>query len=64
MNEKNKSLSSYPDVLSIQDIMEILKIGRTLAYRLVNDKKIPAKKLGRDWIISKSNLIQFISEGD
>ncbi len=64
MNEKNKSLSSYPDVLSIQDIMEILKIGRTLAYRLVNDKTIPAKKLGRDWIISKSNLIEFISEGD
>ena len=64
MNEKNKSLSSYPDVLSIQDIMEILKIGRTLAYRLVNDKTIPAKKLGRDWIISKSNLIELISEVD
>lgn len=64
MNEKNKSLSSYPDVLSIQDIMEILKIGRTLAYRLVNDKTITAKKLGRDWIVSKSNLIEFISEGD
>lgn len=57
-----KQLSDYPDVLRIEDIMSILKIGKNLAYKLVNEKTIPAKKVGRDWIIAKSKFIEYLLE--
>ena len=66
MNNENLRLDNilvdYPDILGIEDLMQILKIGKNLAYRLVKEKTIPAKKVGRDWIIAKSQLIKYILE--
>ena len=53
-------LSNYPEVLNVEQMREILGIGRNLAYKLLADKKIVAKKLGHNWIIAKSNLLKFI----
>ena len=53
-------LSNYPEVLNVEQMREILGIGRNLAYQLLADKKIVAKKLGHNWIIAKSNLLKFI----
>lgn len=57
-------LSNYPEVLNVEQMREILGIGRNLAYQLLADKKIVAKKLGHNWIIAKSNLIKFIMSED
>jgi len=66
LNNENLRLDNilvdYPDILGIEDLMQILKIGKNLAYRLVKEKTIPAKKVGRDWIIAKSQLIKYILE--
>lgn len=56
----NQMLCEYPDVLNVEHIREILGIGKNLAYQLIADKKIIAKKVGHSWIIAKSNLIKFI----
>lgn len=57
-------LSNYPEVLNVEQMREILGIGRNLAYQLLADKKIVAKKLGHNWIIAKSNLLKFIMSED
>lgn len=59
-----RQLSNYPDVLTVEQMREILGIGRNLAYQLLIDKKIVAKKLGHNWIIAKSNLLKFITSED
>lgn len=59
-----RQLSNYPDVLTVEQMREILGIGRNLAYKLLIDKKIVAKKLGHNWIIAKSNLLKFIMSED
>lgn len=59
-----RQLSNYPDVLNVEQMREILGIGRNLAYQLLIDKKIVAKKLGHNWIIAKSNLLKFITSED
>lgn len=41
-------LSNYPEVLNVEQMREILGIGRNLAYQLLADKKIVAKKLGHN----------------
>ena len=50
----------YPDVVSVEQLMEMLQIGQSLAYRLLQNKIIPAKKVGRKYIIAKKNIIEFV----
>lgn len=61
---ENIIFANYPDVLNVEQMREILGIGRNLAYQLLINKKIKAKKLGHNWIIAKSNLISFVESED
>ncbi|MEY8392915.1 helix-turn-helix domain-containing protein [Lachnospiraceae bacterium 45-W7] len=55
-------LQEYPDILTAQEAMEILGIGKNLFYRLLNDRTIPAKRIGNKmWRIAKNDLIHYIS---
>ena len=47
-------LEEYPDILTPQEAMEILGIGKNLFYRLLKDGTIPAKRVGgKVWRIAK-----------
>ncbi len=60
----NKIFEAYPDVVGIEELMEMLGIGKSLAYRLLQSHKIEAKKVGRQYKIAKSRIIDYItSEG-
>lgn len=50
----------YPDVVSIEQVMEMLSIGRNTAYELLNTGRIRAVKLGRKFIIPKKSIIEFL----
>lgn len=52
--------TSYPDLLTIVQLKEILGIGITLAYRLVRDNTIRALKIGREYKIPKANVISYL----
>ena len=53
----------YPDVVTIEELQEMLGIGRGLAYDLVNSGKIKGVKVGRGWRISKEK-ISVVKNGD
>ena len=54
-------LEEYPDILTPQEAMEILGIGKNLFYKLLNGGVIPAKRIGKKiWRISKKDLIDYI----
>ena len=53
--------TSYPDLVNIQELKEMLGIGITLAYKLVRDKTIPAIKVGREYKIPKRNVIAYLT---
>ena len=60
----NKIFEAYPDVVGIEELMEMLGIGKSLAYRLLQNHTIEAKKVGRQYKIAKSRIIDYItSEG-
>lgn len=40
-------LESYSDVLTVQDVMTILHIGRSKAYELLRTNEIPSMKIGK-----------------
>ena len=54
-------LEKYKDVLTIEELCEALKIGKRLAYKLVHEGTIPARRLGRIYRIPKTAVIQYLS---
>ena len=59
MNEI-QMFSNYPDVVTIEQLMEMLGVGRNSAYRLINEKRIKTVSIGRKHIIPKKCVIDFL----
>ena len=53
--------TSYPDLVDVVQLKEMLNIGITLAYRLVREKTIKALKVGRQYKIPKRNVITYLT---
>lgn len=54
--------TTYPDVVTISQLKEMLSIGITLAYRLVKQNTINAIKIGREYKIPKANVIAYLTK--
>ena len=52
----------YPDIVSVEQVSEMLKIGQVLAYRLVRSGDIKSRKVGRRYIITKQHIIDFVTK--
>lgn len=53
----------YPDVLTFDQFREMLgNIGETLAYKLLRSNEIESFKLGRNYRILKSKVIEYLEE--
>ena len=53
--------TSYPDLVDITQLKEMLGIGITLAYRVVRNNTIQALKVGRQYKIPKRNIISYLT---
>lgn len=53
--------TTYPDLVNIKQLTKMLGIGITLAYRLVKNNTIKAIKVGREYKISKRNVIAYLT---
>jgi len=54
-------LEQYEDVLTIEDLKEILNIGKGSVYDLLNMGVIPALRIGRNWKIPKAAVIEYLN---
>ena len=50
----------YEDILTIEEVAELLRIGMTQAYRIVRSGDLKGYKEGRDWKIPKQALINYV----
>ena len=57
-----KHIDQYPDVLTVENVKEILQIGRKSAYRLVEQNRIKHFRIGVIIRIPKQCLIDFLDE--
>ncbi|HDW8007347.1 TPA: helix-turn-helix domain-containing protein [Bacillus cereus] len=64
MREGTKELKSFPDILTVMELKELLGIGREQAYELVKSEDFPTKRIGRRIIIYKSNLIKWLEKNN
>ena len=53
--------TNYPDIINIEQMRKMLGgISNTLAYRMLREKKIKSKKVGREYKIPKVNVIKYM----
>ena len=52
-------LEQYEDFLTVDELCEILHIGKNMAYRLLDSGKIKAFRISRTWKIPKQAVIEF-----
>ena len=52
--------NQYEDLLNVQELCELLSIGRNYAYQLLNEKEIKAFRAGRSWRVPKLSVQQYI----
>jgi len=57
----NNTLDSYGDILTANDVRNILGIGRNKTYELLKSGAIKNFKIGRDRKIPKSCLEEYIN---
>ena len=53
--------TTYPDLVNIQELKQMLGIGVNLAYRLVRTNTIQSIKVGREYKIPKRNVIAYLT---
>lgn len=64
-NKETNLFQDYPDVVSLADMREMLgsknrPLGRTTAYKLLQEKKIFSKKVAREYKIPKQSIINYL----
>ena len=53
--------TNYPDIINIEQMRKMLGgISNTLAYRMLREKTIKSKKVGREYKIPKVNVIKYM----
>lgn len=53
--------TDYPDIVNLTQMRKMLGgISNTLAYRMLREKKIKSKKVGREYKIPKVNVIKYV----
>ena len=50
------------DILTIREVADYLKVTERTLYRLVQDGKLPAFKVGNSWRFRRQDLERWISE--
>ena len=51
----------YPDILSTNQAKEILHIGKSKIYELLQDEVIKSIRIGRDYKIPKQSIIDYLN---
>ena len=54
--------NTYNDMISLDDLCEMLTIGKNTAYQLLRTKQIKAFKIGRIWKIPRESVSEYIQK--
>lgn len=54
--------NEYSDVVTVDELCEMLRIGRNKAYNLLRNGELRSFRCGRTWVISKEAVIEFVTK--
>jgi excisionase family DNA binding protein len=57
---KNHDLENYPDVLTVREAAQVLRLGRDAAYAAIRRGELRAVKVGRRLVVPKHSLLRLL----
>ena len=60
--ESGEMFAEYDDIVSIEDVMKMLHIGRSNVYKLLREKEIKHIRIGVKYIIPKKSIVEYIEK--
>lgn len=54
-------LEGWDDFLTVEELCEVLKIGRNAAYPLLNSGELKALRNGHVWRVPKQAVIEYVT---
>lgn len=58
----NDFFANLPDILTIDDLQAALRIGRSTAYKLIQDNQIPSFRIGKSIKVYKRSLVEYVEK--
>ena len=58
----NDLFNTYPDVVSIDEIQQMLRKRKNTVYELLKTEKLKSIKVGKKYIVPKKYVIEFLLE--
>lgn len=58
------NLDDLPDVLTVAEVREVLRLGEHTVYALIRTGRLRALRAGRRWIIPKDAVVDFLAGVD
>lgn len=62
MKQINELFKEYTDVVTTEQLQQMLQLGRSKTYSLLKNGEIKAKKIGSEYRIAKNEVIRFLEE--
>ena len=62
MELETKMFSAYGDVVTAQELQQMLQLSRSKTYSLLQNGEIKSKRVGSEYIIAKVNVIKYLEE--
>lgn len=65
MLDTTNIFTDYPDIVTTEEMMSMLHIGKNKAYELLNSKEIQSMRIGkkgRTHYIPKANVIAYLNQ--
>jgi len=50
------------DILTVEEVAELLKTSTKTVYNLINEKKLKATKIGRSWRVTRTDIFDYLSK--
>ena len=50
------------ELLKVSEAQEVLRVSKNTVLKFIHEKKIPAKKIGRNYMIDRKDVIEFIEK--
>lgn len=60
--ESREMFAEYDDIVSIENVMKMLHIGRSNVYKLLREKEIKHIRIGVKYIIPKKSIVEYIEK--
>lgn len=53
--------TEYNDVVTVEEVMEMIYLGRVTGYNLLKTDKIHTLRVGKKYVIPKKSVIDFLA---